>query len=179
MTAAGSNSPWLPARSFPGDVGNVGDGQPPGNTHYEFWVATGTNAFKVAEFLVSKQFDSKFPCFIETGRAEFPGLHSTRFYDKVLEVALSDGDPNVPDSGRGRPARRRRQAHEEPVAGREPLKAVVGYDAAVTPAVLAISTSRSRNADADPSKMDAEANARRLAVLQTPSSRRTRLLRRW
>ena len=38
----------------PSDSGMGLNGQPPSNTHYEYWVQTGNSAFKVAEFQVVK-----------------------------------------------------------------------------------------------------------------------------
>jgi len=120
----------------PGNVGNIGNGQPPGDTHYEFWVATGSSAFKVAEFQVVKQFDSKFPCFIDTGRSEWPGLHSTKFYDKVLTEALKTGDPTTPDQDEiNRLADADKRRSNQGLVEQQ-LKAVVGYDPTVTSDVL-------------------------------------------
>ncbi len=149
---------------LPADVGNVGNGQPPGNTHYEYWVATGPHAFKVAEFQVAKQFDSKFPCFIETGRAQYPGLHSSRFYDKVLEDALADGpvpDQHEIDLLADADKRRKNQKDVEGV-----LKAVVGYDPGVTPQVLDELNKQIAQAPAPITDMSADANARRLAICE-------------
>jgi hypothetical protein len=150
---------------IPADVGNVGNGQPPGDTHYEYWVETGGNAFKVAEFLVSKQFDSQFPCFIEIGRGvQFPGLHSTQFYNKVLAVAVEDDPmPSMEEIDRLADAQKRM---ENQVNVERQLKAVVSYDPNVTPAVLDQLAQEivANNAGAD--LIDDEANARRLEVCQ-------------
>jgi hypothetical protein len=148
---------------LPSNEGNIGNGQPPANTHYEFWVETGPSAFKVAEFLVVKQFDSSFPCFIETGRTDYPGLHSTQYYNKLLEEALKTGDPTTPDQdevNRLADADKRMRNMALVEAG---LKAVVGYDPKVTPEVLdALKSDVSMHApitDTSP-----EANANRLKI---------------
>jgi hypothetical protein len=152
---------------IPADVagGNMGFGQPPADTHYEFWVATGNSSFKVAEFLVVTQFDSQFPCFIETGRAKYPGLHSTRFYDRLLDDALATGDPNTPDQDEVNLLADAQKRMDNMSVVEKQLKAVVGYDPTMTQQILddletAVGTG------APIGEMDDVHNANRLKICQ-------------
>jgi hypothetical protein len=152
-----------PGTQVPADTGNVGFGQPPANTHYEFWVASGNSSFKVAEFLVVTQFDSKFPCFIETGRAQYPGLHSTKYYDRILADATAD-DP-TPDQDEVNRLADADKRMKNMVVVEKNLKAVVGYDPTMTPQILA-DLANDVNTNAPINMMDDVSNANRLKICQ-------------
>ena len=138
------------------------DGRPPQDTHYEFWVTTGPNSFHLADFQVVKQIDTTFPCFIDVEGTRYPGIHSDRFYTRLLEDALATGDPNTPDEeelGILADADRRM---DNQVAVEAALKAVVGWDPAMTPALLA----QLATDVGDFSTTDDASNAARLATCQ-------------
>jgi hypothetical protein len=118
------------------DDANLLLGQPPSETHYEMWVVTGQNAFKVREFQVVRQIDRSFPCFIEEDEARYPGLHSTQVAVKTREDVLADGDPADGSLEVGLIAdAEKRVAQQE--ALENDLKAVVEYDPTVTPEIVA------------------------------------------
>jgi hypothetical protein len=152
---------------LPADVadGNMGFGQPPADTHFEFWVQTGNSSFKVAEFLVVSQFNSSFPCFIETGRAQYPGLHSTKYYDRLLEDALATGDPQTPDPDEVNLLADADKRMKNMVVVEKGLKAVVGYDPSMTKEILTdLGTAVQNGASID--KTDDASNANRLKICQ-------------
>jgi hypothetical protein len=115
------------------DDANLALGQPPSETHYEMWVVTGQNAFKVGQFQVVTQIQRDFPCFIEDDEARYPGLHSSQIAAKTRDDLLAAGDPASGSLTVGLIAdaeqRVLNQAKLESM-----LKAVVEYDPSVTPA---------------------------------------------
>lgn len=116
----------VPEGDFPGN------GQPPSGTHYEFWVVTGNNAFKMAEFQVVPVIDPAFPCFIEDEETRYPGLHSTMILDRV-KADSNLANPSTAELGRLADAQVREENQGKVEAG---LKAVVVYDSGVDPATL-------------------------------------------
>lgn len=73
-------------------------GRPPPSTHYEFYSldidSDGREfAVEIAEFDVRPVIERASPCFIEDEESIFPGLHSTRFVDKLAaEFGFNRGD---------------------------------------------------------------------------------------
>jgi hypothetical protein len=155
---------------IPGDpaAGTSRGSRPPSNTHYEYWVVTGGNAFHLADFLVSKQFDSTFPCFIETGRDKYLGLHSSKFYDKVLAEALAPpGDPTTPDQHEVDLLADADKRMQNQTAVENKLEAIVGWDPKITPQVLTDLSNEINATDGTGAPIDDisdEANKRRLAI---------------
>ncbi len=149
---------------IPGDTPGAIGGRPPSGTHYEFWVVTGGRAFYLQSFEVTKQLDPDFPCFIEDAESKFPGLHTTMWYEKNLEDVLSDGNPTEPEGEQELGQIADAFVREErlfKVSGA--LKAVVGTDPTVTPAILTALANEVTVA-APITETDAASNARRLAI---------------
>ncbi len=155
----GSNS------HVPGDD-NPGSGKPPSGTHYEMWLSTGGRAFHLTSFRIVKQVEPDFPCFIEDENSRFPGLHTTMWVEKNLEEVTADGSTSEPEGEAelGQMADAiERESNMQRVSGQ--LKAIVAYDPAVTPQVLA-ALQAEVDAQAPITATDDAANARRTAVCE-------------
>ncbi|MBI4508814.1 MAG: hypothetical protein HY698_04205 [Deltaproteobacteria bacterium] len=75
-------------------------GQPPARTHYEMYVVRDNFAFHLVNFEIVPSLRVEDPCFVEDEEARIPftrnssaaGLHSSKWYDKLLEIYTSDKD---------------------------------------------------------------------------------------
>jgi hypothetical protein len=82
--------------------------QPPADTYFSLWASketkddTGdvirTDQFEVERFEIRPVIDLSSPCFIDLEDSRFPGIHATRFYERLLdEVGIGeDGNPAMP-----------------------------------------------------------------------------------
>src|SRR5262245_22255718 len=95
-----------PGVQVPGDA-DPGGGRPPSDTHYELYVVKDAAVFKLAEFHIRPAIVVTDKCFIEDETSRFPGLHSTRFADKLTEAAMADGNVTDQEAGEIASARAR------------------------------------------------------------------------
>jgi len=104
---SGSNIQFTLAGSvhIPGTPSDFG--RPPPGTHYEFYALDIADdgrefAFKVTQFDVRPAIEQASPCFIEDDESRYPGLHATKFVDRLaVEFGFdrADFDPASPPSG--------------------------------------------------------------------------------
>ena len=95
-----------PGVQVPGDE-NPGNGKPPSDTHYELYVVKDQAVFLLAEFDIRPAILTSDKCFIEDETSRFPGLHSTRFADRVTAAAMADGIVTDQEAGEIASARAR------------------------------------------------------------------------
>jgi hypothetical protein len=76
-----------------------GFGRPPSDTHYEIYVGKDQSVFHVIDFDIRPIIDLANPCFIEGASARFPGLHSTKIVQKIVDVAMADGNVDDLEAG--------------------------------------------------------------------------------
>jgi hypothetical protein len=133
------------------------NGRPPSDTHYEIWVLRDTSVFHIADFDIRPALKMEDPCFIEEEGARFAGLHSTKIYAKLLELARQHPDSVTPiEAGDIASAKVRVGAMLALETG---LKAMTGHEPGLTEARIAELT-----ADVpDPNLTDDASNAQRLA----------------
>jgi len=122
-----------PGVQVPGDE-NPGNGRPPSDTHYELYVIKDDSAFKLAEFDIRPAILTSDKCFIEDETSRFPGLHSTRFADKLTQTAMSDGMVTEKEAGEIASARARIGAMPSLEAN---LKVLTRHESGLTDAALA------------------------------------------
>src|SRR5260221_9149298 len=82
-------SPTMPVLASAGATPRVGE--LPANTHFTLYAfqedATQGRLFELERFEVHRIVDPVSPCFIDAGEhAPFPGIHVTKYADKVAEV---------------------------------------------------------------------------------------------
>jgi hypothetical protein len=114
----------------------------PAGTHFELWATSGGGLRRIFQFRIVPQLDSTFPCFIENEEAKFPGLHITQIFERVngdermdpQGVAGTNDGLSQAQVDRITDAQRREERRVLVEGG---VKAIVGYDPTVTPAVIA------------------------------------------
>lgn len=140
----------------PGDQGD-GFGRPPSNTHYEMWVVHDGYAYELKEFQIVPVIDREHPCFVEDDESPFPGLHSSKYLDKWIEVENpqpGDEVTNIADATQ-------RMANMRLLEER--LKAIVGHDPTVQADTVEELEQEMAAAGLGPEAIDDESNRRRKA----------------
>jgi len=147
-----------PGVQVPGDT-DPGFGKPPSYTHYELYVVKDNAIFQLAKFDIRPAMSTRERCFIEDETTRFPGLHSTKIADKLLEAAMADGTVTDKEAGEIASARARVGAMS---ALETSLKVLTYHEDGLTNAAAAALA-----ADVpDPSQTGDAANADRLAKCQ-------------
>ena len=85
--------------------------QPPADTYFSLYasketlddsgVVIRTDQFEVERFEIRPVIDLSSPCFIDLEDSRYPGIHATRFYERLLnEVGIGEnGNPAMPPAG--------------------------------------------------------------------------------
>jgi hypothetical protein len=102
-----SSATPTPARRGTAPVGQ----QPPADTYFSLYASketlddsgavVRTDQFEVERFEIRPVIDLSSPCFIDLEDSRYPGIHVSRFYERLLnEVGIGeDGDPTRPPAG--------------------------------------------------------------------------------